>query len=211
MTQRLRVVAGLGNPGAKYESTRHNAGFWFADELARRYGGQFRHETRFNADVCRAQIETESVWLIKPMNYMNRSGGPLRAFLDYYRLDVGSLLVAHDEIDLPVAALRLKEGGGHGGHNGLRDTIACLGAKFYRLRIGVAHPGHRDDVVDYVLKSASANDQRQLDEAVDRAADVVPTMISRGFQVAMNEINRRPAADKPNKPSKPENGDTDGD
>ncbi|MEM8984486.1 MAG: aminoacyl-tRNA hydrolase [Pseudomonadota bacterium] len=191
MTTTLKVVAGLGNPGTEYECTRHNAGFWFVDELARRSGESFRSESRFNADICRVRIAGESIWLIKPMTYMNRSGGPLRQFLDYYKLPVDALLVAHDEIDLPVGDVRLKEGGGHGGHNGLRDSIACLGAGFYRLRIGVAHPGSRDEVVSYVLRKASAAEQTELDTVVDKAADVVPIMVADGFPIAMNKINRR--------------------
>lgn len=201
-----RVIAGLGNPGAEYDRTRHNAGFWLVDELARRYAGSFRHESRFNADICKLAIGSRDLWLVKPMNFMNRSGGPLRAFLDYYRVDVDALLIAHDEIDLPVAALRLKEGGGHGGHNGLRDSIACLGATFFRLRIGVAHPGHRDDVVNYVLRRAPAEEQADLDAAIDRAADLVPTMLERGFAVAMNEINQRERKKKP-RDKGAENGD----
>ncbi|MEM1263013.1 MAG: aminoacyl-tRNA hydrolase [Pseudomonadota bacterium] len=208
MTTTAKVVAGLGNPGSEYERTRHNAGFWFVDEIARRAGESFRSEARFNADVCRVRTADESIWLIKPMTYMNRSGGPLRQFLDYYKLPVDGLLIAHDEIDLPVGDVRLKEGGGHGGHNGLRDSIACLGAGFYRLRIGVAHPGHRDDVVDYVLRNAPAAEQSELDAVVDKAADIVPTMVSDGFAIAMNKINRRA---RKKRRVKPESETKDGD
>ncbi|MEO0997698.1 MAG: aminoacyl-tRNA hydrolase, partial [Pseudomonadota bacterium] len=137
MTITITAIAGLGNPGDKYAATRHNAGFWLADELARRHGGQFRYERRFDADVCRVDIDGSDVWLVKPQGYMNESGRVLRAFVDYYRLAIPSLLVVHDEIDLPVGTVRIKKGGGHGGHNGLRDVSACLGGDYTRARVGV--------------------------------------------------------------------------
>ena len=131
----LTIIAGLGNPEEKYERTLHNAGFWFVDALARKYGGQFRYEKKFDAEYCRVNLHGDDIWLIKPQSFMNLSGGPVRAMLDYYRLKVDHLLVAHDEIDLPPGIVRLKQGGGHGGHNGLRDVIKHCGADFMRLRI----------------------------------------------------------------------------
>ncbi|MDH3644899.1 MAG: aminoacyl-tRNA hydrolase, partial [Gammaproteobacteria bacterium] len=153
----LSIIAGLGNPEDKYERTLHNAGFWFVDALARKYGGQFRHEKRFDADYCRINLHGDDVWLVKPQSYMNLSGGPVRKMLDYYRLDPRHLLVAHDEIDLPPGTVRLKQGGGHGGHNGIRDVIRHCGADFMRLRLGVGHPGEKSKVTGYVLKRG-AND-----------------------------------------------------
>ena len=144
MTTYLTAIAGLGNPEERHARTLHNAGFWFVDELARRASTQFRYEKRFDADVCRIDLSGSEIWLIKPQSYMNLSGGPLRGVLDYYRLAVSDLLVAHDEIDLEPGTVRLKQGGGHGGHNGLRDVIKHTGSDFMRLRIGVGHPGHKD-------------------------------------------------------------------
>ncbi|MEM8816312.1 MAG: aminoacyl-tRNA hydrolase, partial [Pseudomonadota bacterium] len=115
MKNQLTMIAGLGNPEDKYERTLHNAGFWFVDALARKYGGQFRYEKKFDAELCRIRLRSEDVWLVKPQSYMNLSGGPVRAALDYYRLKVNDLLVAHDEIDLPPGTVKLKAGGGHGG------------------------------------------------------------------------------------------------
>ncbi len=195
--QTLKILAGLGNPGDKYEQTRHNAGFWLVDELARRHDGVFRYERRFDSDVCKVEIAKQDFWLVKPQSYMNESGGPLRSFCDYYRVGVDELLVAHDEIDLPVGQLRLKKAGGHGGHNGLRDTIACLGPNFVRLRIGVGHPGAKSEVVSYVLKRASRKEQELLDQSVEKAADVFPTLARRGVDVAMNRMNKRPKKKKP--------------
>ena len=156
MTTHLTMIAGLGNPEERYEKTLHNAGFWFVDELARRFNGQFKYEKRFDAEICKVDIAANEVWLCKPQSYMNLSGGPVRGMLDYYRLTADQLLVAHDEIDLQPGTVRLKLGGGHGGHNGLRDLIQHCGRDFMRLRLGVGHPGHKDQVTGYVLKKASS-------------------------------------------------------
>jgi len=206
MKTSVSVIVGLGNPGSQYETTRHNAGFWLVDALARAHHGSFRHERRHDADICRVTIADKDIWLVKPHSYMNESGGPTRSFLSYFRLPLSEVLVAHDEIDLPVATLRLKKGGGHGGHNGLRDMIACLGRDFMRLRIGVGHPGTKDQVTAYVLRRASADEQVKLDAAILKAADVVPIMVKRGFDVAMNRLNvkpKRPAKPKPEPDAEP--------
>jgi len=137
MTTHLTMIAGLGNPEERYERTLHNAGFWFVDEMARRARMSFKYEKRFDAEICKISIEGSDVWLVKPQSYMNLSGGPVRAMLDYYRLSAEQLLVAHDEIDLPPGTVRLKQGGGHGGHNGMRDVIQHCGRDFLRLRLGV--------------------------------------------------------------------------
>lgn len=192
MKSQLSIIAGLGNPEERYAKTLHNAGFWFADELARRAGAEFRYEKRFDADVCKAGICGRDVWLVKPRSYMNASGGPVRAMLDYYRLAVTELLVAHDEIDLEPGVARLKQGGGHGGHNGLRDIIRHCGEGFMRLRIGVGHPGDKDRVTGYVLGRAPAEVQQLLDRAVDEAADVIPVLIGRGLNEAMKELHTQP-------------------
>lgn len=188
----VKAIAGLGNPGDRYSETRHNAGFWFVDELARRHGGSFSYQKRFDAGVCRVRVDGGEVWLLKPHSYMNRSGGPVRAFMDYYRLAPGEILVAHDELDHPPGTVRLKEGGGHGGHNGLRDVTRHIGPEFPRLRIGIGHPGHRDEVTDYVLRRAPAGEERLIRDAVDEAADVMPVLFEKGMQQAMNRLHTKP-------------------
>jgi len=189
MASLLSIIAGLGNPDDRYANTLHNAGFWFADELARRDSAQFKYEKRFDADVCKIKLAASDVWLIKPQAYMNQSGGPIRGILDYYRQTTAQLLIAHDEIDLPPGTVRLKLGGGHGGHNGLRDVIRHCGADFMRLRLGVGHPGHKDDVTDYVLKNASREVEAAILKNVDEAADVMPLLTDVGLNAAMKELH----------------------
>ena len=138
---KVTIIAGLGNPEEKYERTLHNAGFWFVDALVQKYGGLWRYEKKFDAAICRITLHGDDTWLVKPQSYMNLSGQPVRGMLDYYRLKTAGLLVAHDEIDLPPGTVRLKKGGGHGGHNGIRDVIQHCGADFLRLRTGREEPG----------------------------------------------------------------------
>jgi PTH1 family peptidyl-tRNA hydrolase len=187
----LRMVVGLGNPGPDYARTRHNAGFWLVEELARRHGGAFRAEPRFDAELTRVRIDGQELWLVKPMDYMNNSGRVTAAVAGFYKLAPESLLVAHDELDLPVGALRLKQGGGAGGHNGLKDLIACCGEGFWRLRIGIGHPGSRELVTPYVLNRASQAEQSLIDEAVQDAADCVPRLIADGPQKTMQALHTR--------------------
>jgi len=189
MAAHLSIVVGLGNPESRYERTLHNAGFWFADELARRFNGEFKYEKRFDAEVCKVSVANSDIWIAKPQSYMNLSGGPVRGMLDYYRLDSKQLLVAHDEIDLPPGTVRLKHGGGHGGHNGLRDVIQHCGREFMRLRIGVGHPGHKDQVTSYVLKKASSDVEAEMTRNVDEAADVVPLLVEEGLEAAMKKLH----------------------
>ena len=191
MSNHLSVIAGLGNPEERYERTLHNAGFWFVDELARRDGAQFRYEKRFDADICKVTIAASDVWLIKPQSYMNLSGGPIRAVLDYYRHSADSLLVAHDEIDLSPGTVRLKKAGGHGGHNGLRDVIRHCGADFVRLRVGVGHPGSKDEVTGYVLKKASRDVEHAIGKNIDDAADVMPLFVEDGLNAAMKKLHTK--------------------
>ncbi len=189
----VKAIVGLGNPGDRYVDTRHNAGFWFADELARRHGGSFVYHRRFDAETCRVRVDGGELWLVKPHSYMNHSGRPVRAFIDYYRLKPGEVVVVHDELDHPPGTVRMKEGGGHGGHNGLRDVSRHIGPEYPRLRVGVGHPGHRDEVTDYVLRRAPAGEERLIRDAVDRAADVMPTLLEKGMQQAMNRLHAKPA------------------
>lgn len=189
MPTNLTIIAGLGNPDDRYAATLHNAGFWFVDELARRDCVQFRYEKRFNADVCKINMGGDDVWLVKPKSYMNLSGTPVRGVLDYYRQTTSTLLVAHDEIDLPLGTVRLKLGGGHGGHNGLRDVIRHCDADFMRLRLGVGHPGHKDEVTDYVLKKAPRESEAAILQNIGEAADVMPLLAADGLNAAMKKLH----------------------
>ena len=191
MSQHVTLIAGLGNPEPRYERTLHNAGFWFADALAREAGEHFRAEKRFDAEIAKIALAGSDVWLIKPQSYMNLSGGPVRGMLDYYKLDVQHLLVAHDEIDLPPGTVRLKKGGGHGGHNGLRDLIRHCGADFMRLRLGVGHPGHKDQVTDYVLKRAASDVERLIEDNIRDALEVMPLLVESGLNAAMKKLHTR--------------------
>jgi PTH1 family peptidyl-tRNA hydrolase len=191
MSNSIRIIAGLGNPEDKYERTLHNAGFWFVDALARKHGGSFRYEKKFDADYCKISVQGQDIWLVKPQSYMNRSGGPIRGVLDYYRLKVTDLLVAHDEIDLPPGTTRFKQGGGHGGHNGLRDIIQHCGAEFVRLRLGVGHPGDRSMVTNYVLKRGSADAERAIEDNIVDAMDVMPLLIDDGLNAATKALHTK--------------------
>ncbi len=191
MSSHLSIIAGLGNPEDRYERTLHNAGFWFVDEVARRERGQFRYEKRFDADICKLKIAGEDIWLVKPQSYMNLSGGPVRGMLDYYRLPGTGLLVVHDEIDLPPGTARLKKGGGHGGHNGIRDVMRHCGADFMRLRLGVGHPGDKDMVTGYVLKRGSAEAEAAVDKNIDEAIDVLDVLLVDGLDAAMKKLHTK--------------------
>ncbi len=185
----LRLIVGLGNPGPDYEQTRHNAGFWFVDELARRHNGVFRPETKFSGELCRVHLDGNEVWLFKPMQYMNRSGHPVKQVSGFYKIPCEQMLVAYDEIDLPPGTVKLKRSGGHGGHNGMRDIFSHLGREFWRLRIGVGHPGSKDLVVDYVLGRPGKRDQGAIDAAIDAAADVTPLMVRGDMERAMHRLH----------------------
>jgi len=186
----IQLIVGLGNPGAEYEPTRHNAGFWFVDELAQRYRQSFRKEQRFQSEVARCRIDGVDCRLQKPLTFMNRSGQAVRALMQFFRIPLQQILVVHDELDLPPGVVKLKKGGGHGGHNGLRDLISHLGGKdFYRLRVGIGHPGHRDQVVDYVLKKPSQDDRRLIEDALYEAQAVMPDIVRGEFARAMNTLH----------------------
>jgi len=188
----LKVIVGLGNPGTKYTETRHNAGFWFIEEVARKYGATFRSDKKFHGEVAKVSIEGKDIWLLKPDTYMNRSGLATQSLLSFYRITAEQLLVAHDEIDLPPGTAKLKTGGGHGGHNGLRDIISQLGSKeFHRLRIGVGHPGSKDQVVDYVLHTASRDDRILIDQDIDDAVSVMPELASGVLEQAMQKLHSK--------------------
>ena len=190
MSSRIQLIVGLGNPGQQYEKTRHNAGFWFIDAIARSHNISLKSEAKFHGEAGRGIIDGSEVWLLKPMTFMNKSGQGIAALARFYKIAVEQILVAHDELDLPPGTVRLKQGGGHGGHNGLRDTIAQMGSKeFQRLRLGIGHPGHASQVSGYVLSKAPATDQALVEGAIDKALDNLPLILSGDLQKAMNRLH----------------------
>lgn len=188
----LQLVVGLGNPGPEHAATRHNAGFWFVDELAARHETRLKPERRYGADAGRATIAGVPLWLLKPMGYMNRSGQSVRAFCDYLQVPPDQTLVVHDELDLPAGVARLKFGGGAGGHNGLKDVIAHLGEDFWRLRVGIGHPGHRDEVISWVLERPTPVEDRLMREAIELAVAEFPRLLTEGAEKMMNRLHSKP-------------------
>ncbi len=193
--QPLKLVVGLGNPGREYARTRHNAGWWLVDELAASSNGSWRHDARAHTELARIDLAGTQLWLLKPTAFMNRSGGPVAAVAKFYGIEPGAMLVVHDDIDLPPGVARLKFGGGHGGHNGVRDVIAHLGADFWRLRLGVGHPGSRDLVLDAVLDRPTQAEQQAIDQALSRALEIMPELLRSGAQKAMHSLHSRNAGD----------------
>ncbi len=195
-----RLVVGLGNPGAEYAETRHNAGFWFCERLSGRLSLTMGRESRFHGLV--GHERGAGVWLLLPQTYMNRSGQAVGALARFYRILPGEILVVHDELDIPPGQLRLKFGGGSGGHNGLKDITAHLGTQdYWRLRIGIGHPGDRNSVVDYVLKPPRREERDAIDAAIERALDLWP-LIARGeWNAAIQRANTRISPPSPPNPS----------
>ncbi|HTC27483.1 aminoacyl-tRNA hydrolase [Dyella sp.] len=186
----LRLIVGLGNPGAEYLRTRHNAGFWFVDALANHQGERFGLDGKLHGETCKVRIGGEPVWLLKPATFMNKSGIAVASALRYYKIEPEECLIAHDDLDLSVGTVRMKFDGGHGGQNGLRDIIAHLGhGKFHRLRIGIGHPGHRDQVTPWVLGRPSVKDEDAMIEGVARALDVLPLAVDGQFDKAMQQLH----------------------
>jgi PTH1 family peptidyl-tRNA hydrolase len=183
------LVVGLGNPGPKYAGTRHNAGFLVVDLLAERIGARFKaHKGR--ADVLEGRLGGRPVVLVKPKSYMNESGGPVVSIARFYKVPVERITVVHDELDLPYGSLRLKRGGGDGGHNGLRSTTSALGSKDYaRVRFGIGRPPGRQDPADYVLREFSGAERKDLGFHVDRAADALELLLDQGLEAAQNQYN----------------------
>lgn len=186
----LKLIVGLGNPGAEYLRTRHNAGFWFADALAACQGERFTFDGKLHAEACRVRLAGQPVWLLKPATFMNKSGVAVVSALRYYKIEPEQCLLVHDDLDLPPGTVRLKFDGGHGGQNGLRDTIAHLGhARFHRLRVGIGHPGHRDKVTPWVLGRPSMADEDAIVTGIGRALDVLPLAAAGQFEQAMKELH----------------------
>ncbi len=190
MTARIALVVGLGNPGAEYAGTRHNAGFWFLDALAARLGVSLKAERRYDAELGKHGQGVDTLWLLKPMGYMNRSGEAVARLATFYKIPASAILVAHDDLDLPPGAARLKRGGGDGGHNGLRDTKARLGtADYARLRLGIGHPGERDAVVGYVLGRPRAEERTAIEDAITAALDAFPQLLAGEWERAVQRLH----------------------
>lgn len=194
----LRLIVGLGNPGTEYLRTRHNAGFWFVDALAAGQNERFGFDGKLHGETCKLRIGGEPVWLLKPATFMNKSGIAVAAALRYYKIEPQECLVAHDDLDLPAGAVRLKFDGGHGGQNGLRDIMAHLGhGKFHRLRVGIGHPGHKDQVTSWVLGRPSATDEDAMLDGVARALNVLPLAVDGQFDKAMQQLHTPGTGRKP--------------
>ena len=186
----LRLIVGLGNPGPEHARTRHNAGFWFIDALAEQAGARFGLESKLFGETAKVEIGGQSVWLLKPATFMNLSGKSVTAALRYWKIEPEEALLAHDELDLPPGVARLKFDGGHGGQNGLRDTMRLLGhGSFHRLRIGIGHPGHKDKVTPWVLGKPGRDDEAAMLRAIDDAIGALPLAVNGNFMDAMTRLH----------------------
>ncbi len=202
MGTQIELIVGLGNPGAEYATTRHNAGFWFVDLLAHEHGGNFSRDRKLQGDSAEIKIAGHRVRLLKPTTYMNLSGQAVNAAVSYYKIPLEHVLVAYDELDLPPGRVQLKFDGSGAGHNGVGSVIEHLGPKFWRLRFGVGHPrdeehaaGGRRQVIDHVLKRANAADEVAIRETLREAAAILPVMLEQGAERAKNKLHtRKPAA-----------------
>ncbi|MBN8728865.1 MAG: aminoacyl-tRNA hydrolase [Xanthomonadales bacterium] len=186
----LRLIVGLGNPGAEHLRTRHNAGFWFADALAAGEGARFGAESKLRGLAARVTVGGQPLWLLKPTTFMNASGASVGAALRYWKIEPEEMLVAHDDLDLPPGTARLKFDGGHGGQNGLRDLFAHIGhGRFHRLRLGIGHPGHKDRVLGWVLGRPSSQDEAAMIDAIARSLEVLPLAVAGDFDEAMKRLH----------------------
>jgi len=186
----IRLIVGLGNPGREYEATRHNVGFWWVDELAREQKLNFKSESKFHGLTARGQLHGHEVVLLKPQTFMNASGRSVGALVQFYKIEPSEMMVVHDELDLPPGVARLKMGGGHGGHNGLKDIIAHLGTKdFWRLRIGIGHPGDRAEVSNYVLNDPRREERELMDAAMQKAQNIAHLIIEGKTEAAMLKLH----------------------
>ncbi len=191
MSQKIQIIVGLGNPGSQYEDTRHNAGFWFVDELARQNSGIFKADKKYHGDICEINFAGNNVRLLKPNTFMNLSGQSVASLANFFKIPAENILVAHDELDFPVSKIRLKTGGGHGGHNGLRDIIAKLGSKnFMRLRIGIDHPGSSNLVTGYVLGKPQQKERELIIASLGNATAICDLLVKGDIQNATQTLHR---------------------
>lgn len=188
----IELIVGLGNPGRQYENTRHNAGAWLVERLARQCGANLSNDSKFNAFTGKISLSGHSVKLLIPTTFMNVSGQAVAPFANFFKIPAENILVAHDELDLPPGVAKLKKGGGHGGHNGLRDIISRLGnnRNFSRLRLGIGHPGKAEQVSGFVLSNAPAKEQQLINQAIDEALGIIPDVLSGNANKAMNRLHR---------------------
>ena len=190
-TNNIQLIAGLGNPGNEYEKTRHNAGFWFIDQLVSQYNLTLKNESKFLGEVAKFNSPSGNIWLLKPMTFMNRSGQSIARLAQFYKIKPEQILIVHDELDLPPGSVKLKQSGGHGGHNGLRDSIAQLGKNFYRLRLGIGHPGNKEQVVGFVLGKTPQSDKQLIESAIDKSIDSIELILQGDMQKAMNQLHAK--------------------
>ncbi|ODQ00890.1 MULTISPECIES: aminoacyl-tRNA hydrolase [Salinivibrio] len=191
MSNQIRLLVGLANPGPEYAQTRHNAGAWVVQELARIHNAPLKEEKKFFGLTGRITVHGQDLRLLIPTTYMNLSGKAVQALANFYNIPVDAIMVAHDELDLPPGVAKFKQGGGHGGHNGLRDIISKLAndKSFYRLRIGIGHPGHKDKVAGYVLTKAPANEQSLIEQATDEAVRSLDILLKDDLAKAQNRLH----------------------
>ncbi len=200
----IRLIVGLGNPGPQYDATRHNAGFWFVDEAARRLKVQLVPERGYFGHAARAGVDGHTIWLLEPSTFMNLSGKSVSALARFCKIAPEEILVAHDELDLLPGQVKMKQGGSHAGHNGLKDIQAQLGsADFWRLRIGIGHPGVKAEVIDYVLKKPAADQRTEIDKAIEQALGALELVVAGDMEKAMMKVHARPPRPKPPKPPAP--------
>ena len=186
----IRLIVGLGNPGIEYAATRHNAGFWWVDEIARREGVTLRAESKFQGLAVKVRLAGQEVWLLEPQMYMNASGRSVVALANFYKILPHEILIVHDELDLLPGVVKLKYGGGHGGHNGLKDITASLSSpNFWRLRLGIGHPGDKSQVVDFVLKPPQRAETELIEVASQQALEILPEMVNGQFEQAMHRLH----------------------
>lgn len=186
----IKLIVGLGNPGREYEGTRHNAGFWWVDEFANANKIAFKAESKFHGLSARSVVQGREIFLLKPQTFMNVSGRAVGALAQFYKIEAAKILVVHDELDLPPGSAKLKLGGGHGGHNGLKDIIAHLGTRdFWRLRIGIGHPGDRAEVANYVLNAPRREEEDLIRQAMERAQLVAPLITEGKLEAAMLKLH----------------------
>lgn len=196
MESTIRLIVGLGNPGEKYERTRHNAGYWWVDAIAHAKRAAWKRETKFSGWTTRVEEGGREFFLLKPATYMNESGRSVSALMRFFKIEPAELLVVHDELDLPPGAVKLKRGGGTGGHNGLEDIVDALGTKdFWRLRVGIGHPGHKDLVADYVLDRARRAEQDAIDPPFERSFELLAHLARGRMQDAMTWLHTDPEAE----------------
>jgi PTH1 family peptidyl-tRNA hydrolase len=197
----IRLFVGLGNPGPEYEDTRHNAGFWFIDELARRFKVSLQPDRAYHGLVARANLPQGPVWLLQPMTYMNVSGKAVAPLARFFKIEPSEILVVHDELDIAPGDIKLKQGGGNGGHNGLKDIQAQMGSgDFWRLRLGIGHPGIKHEVAAYVLRKPPSSEREAIFKSMDKGLDAVDTMLAGDMAQAVRKVHAQPPRPKPVKP-----------